>query len=133
MRRMLSRPGRPRFLAAVAAVVLVTPLGLAACTSGDADGSAETSATSPAGTPLQLEGVLDTGFNVEVDGFGFPNYGNGPTPKWIQRPAGSRDFNAIYKSSPTRSPNGRSTQPIGWNSSTQTGEPDGNAPAAPAK
>ena len=76
MRRMLSRPGRPRFLAAVAAVVLVTPLGLAACTSGDADGSAETSATSPAGTPLQLEGVLDTGFNVEVDGFGFPNYGN---------------------------------------------------------
>ncbi|MFY9218926.1 MAG: hypothetical protein WAO40_00070 [Candidatus Nanopelagicales bacterium] len=73
---MLSRPGRPRFLAAVAAVVLVTPLGLAACTSGDADGSAETSATSPAGTPLQLEGVLDTGFNVEVDGFGFPNYGN---------------------------------------------------------
>lgn len=76
MRRLRSRSVRPRLLAAVAAFALVIPLGLTACTSDDADSPAETSTPAPTGAPLQLEGVLDTGFNVEVDGFGFPNYGN---------------------------------------------------------
>ena len=76
MRRMPSRIGRPLFRAKVAVLMLVVPLGLTACTSTDADRPAEISAPSSAGAPLQLEGVLDTGFNVEVDGFGFPNYGN---------------------------------------------------------
>lgn len=76
MRSLHSGSASPRFLAAVAAVALVIPLGLTACTLGEADSPAETSAPSLTEAPLLREGVLDSGFNVEVDGFGFPNYGN---------------------------------------------------------
>jgi hypothetical protein len=76
MLRPSARQTRPRFLASIAAFALVVPLGLTACTTGGADDATEASSAAPTGAALQIEGVLDTGFNVEVDGFGFPNYGN---------------------------------------------------------
>jgi hypothetical protein len=67
---------RPRFLTTVAAFTFAIPLGLTACTPVVTESPTETSTSAPSEATLQLEGVLDTGFNVEVDGFGFANYGN---------------------------------------------------------
>ena len=76
MMRPSATSARPRFLVKVAALALVIPLALTACTAVDADNPPETSSPAQPEPTLQLEGVFDTGFNVEVDGFGFPNYGN---------------------------------------------------------
>jgi hypothetical protein len=76
MLRPTARHTRSRFRVKVAALALVIPLGLTSCTVVESDDPTEASTPAPPTPTLQLEGVFDTGFNVEVDGFGFPNYGN---------------------------------------------------------
>ncbi|MEK9664384.1 MAG: hypothetical protein VW082_07165, partial [Candidatus Nanopelagicales bacterium] len=47
-----------------------------ACVAGDADTATEASPSQSSDLASRAEVTFDTGFNVEVDGFGFPNYGN---------------------------------------------------------
>lgn len=74
---MSRRPMAPIVLTLAAAVALT----VTACTDPVADApepSPSTTATDAAPAPDPADVALDTGFNVEVDGFGFPNYGNEP-------------------------------------------------------
>lgn len=76
MLTMRARPVHRRLRVRFAVLACALPLVSTACMAGEVDTATEASPAQSSDMAPQAAVTFDTGFDVEVDGFGFPNYGN---------------------------------------------------------